>query len=181
MFTPFAFVKTTPTAVAFLPTDIAGLQCWWDAQVGVTLSGTDITKWADQSGNNFIATQSVAIDCPSISSSIAAINGNNAVRFDRANTEYFNIVSTAGASKPWLNPSLDNSYTMFTVINVIDQPTNTWGNLITQGDNNRRSVGWGPQVFPDNFISFGTDNYAAGGFKVSGSGVNNPFTIFCKY
>lgn len=29
----------------------SGLQCWYDASVGVTTSGSTVTGWADQSGN----------------------------------------------------------------------------------------------------------------------------------
>jgi len=35
----------------FLPSDIAGLSLWLKADAGVTLSGSDVTAWADQSGN----------------------------------------------------------------------------------------------------------------------------------
>jgi hypothetical protein len=182
MFTPFAFVKSPVSAAPpFSPTDIAGLQCWWDAQTGLTLSGTDVVEWVDQSGNNFYATQSTVADRPSISSSIAAINSKDAVRFDSSNTEFMSIVDSGGTAKPWLNASLDNSYTMFIVTNQVTQTAFHYGVYITQGDTGKQSVGWGPQTYPDGFISFGVDNYAAGGIKVSGSTTNDPFTTGTWY
>lgn len=35
----------------FSPTDLAGLKLWLKADFGVTLSGSNVTAWADQSGN----------------------------------------------------------------------------------------------------------------------------------
>jgi hypothetical protein len=35
----------------FSPADISGLSLWLKADAGVTLSGSDVTAWADQSGN----------------------------------------------------------------------------------------------------------------------------------
>ena len=181
MFTPFAFVKETVTAISFSPTDIAGLQCWWDAQTGLTLSGADVVEWADQSGNGFYATQSVSGDRPSISSSIAAINNLNAVNFTNTSEEFMDIVGSNSVAKPWSAADINNSFTMFVVTNQKTQNTANYGVYITQGGGGRTSVGWGPQTYPDAFISFGTDNYAAGGAKVSGSTVNDPFTVGTWY
>jgi hypothetical protein len=38
-------------APAFSPTDLSGLSLWLKADAGITLSGSDVTAWADQSGN----------------------------------------------------------------------------------------------------------------------------------
>ena len=181
MYTPFAFYSAEAGAPPFSPTDITGLQCWWDAQTGITLSGTDVVEWADQSGNNFYATQSVSGDRPSISSSIAAINSNDAVFFDNSNTEFMQIVDANSTNKPWSAADINNSFTMFVVTQQRSQTSGHYGVYITQGGNNRTSIGWGPQTFPDAYISFGTDNYAAGGAKVSGSTVNDPFTVGTWY
>jgi hypothetical protein len=42
----------------FLPTSISGLVLWTRADLGITLSGANVTRWADQSGlgNDFIST-----------------------------------------------------------------------------------------------------------------------------
>jgi len=38
-------------AAPFSPTDLSGLSLWLKADAGVTLSGSNVTVWADQSGN----------------------------------------------------------------------------------------------------------------------------------
>jgi hypothetical protein len=49
---------------AFSPTNLTGLSLWLKADAGITLSGSDVTAWADQSGNGNNAT---AIDTPTLS------------------------------------------------------------------------------------------------------------------
>jgi hypothetical protein len=173
MFTPFAYFDT---GAPFLPTDVANLEIWWDAQQGITLSGADVALWADQSGNNYFATQSVAARRPFYSSSIDAINDLNAIQFNNVDEEFMDIVGSNNVTKPWVAANINNSFTMFVVTNQTTQTVGHYGVYITQGGSSRTSVGWGPQTYPDGFISYGTDNYAAGGGKVSGSAVNNPFT-----
>jgi len=177
MFTPFAYFASGE--VPFSPTEIANLRCWWDAQTGLTLSGTDVIQWADQSGNGFFATQSVVGDRPALSSSIAAINNYNAVRFDSANTEFMNIVDSIGGSKPWCDDNINNTFTMFVVTNQVSVTGGHYGTYISQGDNSRRSVSWGPQTFNLAVLNFGTDNYAAGGARIpapTGFSVDNWYT-----
>ena len=41
---------------SFSPANLSGLSLWLKADAGVTLSGSDVTAWADQSGNNRNAT-----------------------------------------------------------------------------------------------------------------------------
>jgi len=43
-------------AVPFSPADISGLSLWLKGDAGITLSGSDVTVWADQSGNGKNAT-----------------------------------------------------------------------------------------------------------------------------
>jgi len=45
--TTFKIPRTPP----FLPSSLGGLALWLKADAGVTLSGSDVTAWADQSGN----------------------------------------------------------------------------------------------------------------------------------
>ena len=45
--TTFKIPRTPP----FLPSSLGGLSLWLKADAGVTLSGSDVTAWADQSGN----------------------------------------------------------------------------------------------------------------------------------
>ena len=59
---------------AFSPTNLTGLSLWLKADAGITLSGSDITSWADQSGNGNNAT---AFGTPTLS----AVYANTFVNF----------------------------------------------------------------------------------------------------
>ena len=50
--------QLVPCAQADVLPVTSGLQCWYDASVGVTTSGTTVTAWADQSPNGHTATRS---------------------------------------------------------------------------------------------------------------------------
>lgn len=84
MFTPFAFVKTTPTggggAVLWNPSYITTL-AWYDAsnQSSVTLNGSTVSQWNDLSGNSYNATQGDANKQPAYSNTL---NGLKVVTFD---------------------------------------------------------------------------------------------------
>jgi hypothetical protein len=62
------------TATPFAPTDLTGLSLWLKADAGITLSGANVTAWADQSGNGNDAT---ATGIPSLST----ISGKTFVDF----------------------------------------------------------------------------------------------------
>lgn len=57
--------------------NVSGLQRWYKFQTGITLNGSNVSKWDDQSGNNVHLTQSTATQQPSYNS------GN--LGFDRVN------------------------------------------------------------------------------------------------
>jgi len=60
-----------------------GLQLWLKADAGVTLAGTAVSQWADQSGNSRNATQGTASSQPTLVSN--ALNGKPALSFDGVN------------------------------------------------------------------------------------------------
>jgi len=62
----------------FSPSDISGLSLWLKADAGVTLSGSNVTAWADQSGNGKNAVGADTL--PTLQSN--AINGLPAIRFN---------------------------------------------------------------------------------------------------
>jgi len=62
----------------FLPSGLSGLSLWLKADAGVTLSGSNVTAWADQSGNGNNATARTA-NSTFVSS---VINGKPVLRFD---------------------------------------------------------------------------------------------------
>ncbi len=58
----------------------AGLAVWFKADAGITLNGSTVSQWADQSGNGNHATQPTASAQPTLAS--GAINGLPAVSFN---------------------------------------------------------------------------------------------------
>jgi hypothetical protein len=73
----------------FEPTDISDLKIWYNAE-NVVVSGNNVTKWTDLSGNNLHATQNTTSLQPILINS--AINGRPTLRFfdDQLNTPIFN-------------------------------------------------------------------------------------------
>jgi hypothetical protein len=65
---------TKISAAEFNPNSIPGLQLWLKADAGVTLSGSNVTAWADQSGNGRNATPNDPTDKPLFNASDK--NGN---------------------------------------------------------------------------------------------------------
>lgn len=65
--------------IGFDPKTISGLAVWLDASKAssITLNGSNVSAWADQSGNGRDATQATAANQPSYST--AALNGKNVV------------------------------------------------------------------------------------------------------
>jgi len=95
MFTPFAFRQTTtPTAPAWVPTDLPQLMYWWRSDTGVTTSGSTITEWvakyAVTSSSELFTTfkkgYSAGSIAPNYSSSNAAFNSNPSINFNGQNT-----------------------------------------------------------------------------------------------
>jgi hypothetical protein len=60
-----------------------GLKLWLKADAGITLNGSAVTQWSDQSGNNVNASQPTAGQQPVLVAS--AVNGKPAVKFDGVN------------------------------------------------------------------------------------------------
>ena len=173
MFTPTAiFAKQAVSAIPFSPSDIAGMVAWWDAQTGITATGTDIEVWADQSGNGYYANADTGRE-PTLLSNIAAINNLKAVSFTRtgaaANNAYLQIQDAAGfgvgSDKAWVPANINNTRTIVTVGRTTTIQGGTWGAWLTQGGAGRTSVSFNFQQYPDGYINFATDNYANGGFK----------------
>ena len=179
MYTPFAFYG----AAGFAPTDISGLVAWWDAQQGMTLSGTDIQVWADQSGNGYYANADTGRE-PTLLTNVSDINNLNAVQFTRtgtaSNNPYLQIQDASGfgvgSDKTWVPADINNTRTVVAVGRTTTITGGTWGAWLTQGDNSRRSVSVNFQQYPDGYINFATDCYANGGYKdTSQAYTNNTF------
>ena len=63
----------------FSPANLSGLSLWLKADAGVTLSGSDVTAWADQSGNGNNASSSPGTRPTFVS---PFLNGKPAIEFD---------------------------------------------------------------------------------------------------
>jgi hypothetical protein len=61
------------------------LRLWLRADRGLTLNGSTVSAWADQSSNNLNATQSTAANQPTFVSSNPTLNGLSSLRFDGTN------------------------------------------------------------------------------------------------
>jgi hypothetical protein len=73
--------SVTVSSPAAVPT--AGLRLWLKADAGITVAGTSVSQWADQSGNNRNATQATSSSRPTLVAS--ALNGKPAVAFNGIN------------------------------------------------------------------------------------------------
>lgn len=71
------------TPVGFLPTDVAGLMLWLDANEGITID-TGVSNWADQSGNGNDAVQTTSVNWqPTYNAT--GLNSKPTVVFDGSN------------------------------------------------------------------------------------------------
>ena len=100
-------------------------QLWLKADAGVTLSGSDVTAWADQSGNGFNANGNVTDGVnPTFVSNVK--NGKPILRFGNNNDA--TVLRT--------NPTTfgnNGEFTIFTV-HEYDDTDNSWAELISKGD-----------------------------------------------
>src|ERR1051326_2457743 len=62
-----------------------GLRLWLRADAGITLNGSTVSAWADQSGHGYNATQSTAGFQPTYQASVAAFNNKPTLLFNSPN------------------------------------------------------------------------------------------------
>ena len=109
----------------FLPSSLGGLALWLKADAGVTLAGSNVTAWEDQSGNGFNANGNVTDGVnPTFVSNVK--NGKPILRFGNNNDA--TVLRT--------NPTTfgnNGEFTIFTV-HQYNQTGNTWAELISKGD-----------------------------------------------
>jgi len=108
---PFGKVIGAESVVAgFVPTDIASLFLWLDAEQGITLNGPDVAGWADQSGNGNLAFQGSASKQPFFNST--GIGSKPSVAFDASTFENMEVPDS---------PSIDitSSFTFYVVCNAL--------------------------------------------------------------
>jgi hypothetical protein len=110
MFNGIEYVPTTLTT--FLPTNVPGLELWLRSDKGVTLSGSMVTGWADQSGTgdtnkNMVGGGGSAN--PTYNTSDSSYNNYPSINFADASSQFMN-------SGTWTT-SIAQPYTIFVVGN----------------------------------------------------------------
>jgi hypothetical protein len=112
-----------PRTTSFLPSSLGGLSLWLKADAGVSLFGSFVTAWADQSenGNN---TTDYGGYSPTFVSNV--VNGKPVIRFGNAGN------ATVLKTSP---TSIGNSgnFTLIAVYNY-NNSGNVWAGLISKGD-----------------------------------------------
>jgi len=66
----------------FLPTQLANLLLWTRGDLGITLNGSNVSAWADQSGNGNHLVQGTALNQPLYVASDAAYGGKPSLTWD---------------------------------------------------------------------------------------------------
>jgi len=110
------------------PSAISGLQLRLESDVGVTVTGSGVSTWADQSGNSNDFTQTVDADRPPLATNV--INGLPVVRGDGVSDH---LVNTSG-------PIVAGSATK-TIFMVVDPKTIGGGTLFMDGQRNNPPSG----------------------------------------
>jgi hypothetical protein len=109
----------------FSPDNLSGLSLWLKSDAGVTTSGSNVTAWADQSGNGFNANGNVVDGVnPTFVSNVK--NGKPILRFGNSNSA---TVLRTGAT------TFGNSgeFTIFTA-HQYNETDNDWATLVQKGD-----------------------------------------------
>jgi hypothetical protein len=109
----------------FSPANLSGLSLWLKSDAGVTTSGSNVTAWADQSGNGFNANGNVVDGVnPTFVSNVK--NGKPILRFGNSNsaTVLRTNATTFGNS---------GEFTIFTVYQY-NETDNDWAELISKGN-----------------------------------------------
>ncbi len=135
------YAQTGPGGVS------SNLTLWFKANAGTTTSGSNLTGWADQSGNSFNITQGAANNQPTLG--INAINFNPALQFDGSN-DYLPI-----STKSYTGTSALPALTSFVVFKTdfiggayndnwsfLDFDRSDFFNMYIRGDNGRMSFSY---------------------------------------
>lgn len=71
------WTRKVPAAAAagWAPTDLSGLYGWWKKDTGLTLTGSDVDAWADQSGNGYTLTSNLSTDPQYSAGGVITFNG----------------------------------------------------------------------------------------------------------
>ncbi len=88
-------------AGGFLPTQLAGCVLWLRSDLGISLNGSTVSAWADQSGQGNSVTQGVAGQQPAYNASDASYGGRPSLSFAQASAQLLkSSVAIATTAQP---------------------------------------------------------------------------------
>lgn len=113
-------VMASASSVAWTPASLgAALVAYWDADVGVSLSGSSVLTWTDQSSNAYILGLNTAFSEPAPTSptfGAASFGGKAGLTFAQASGNYLattlGAVSAIGTTHSWFVAASMNSATI---------------------------------------------------------------------
>lgn len=109
--------------IGWSPLDLgSALLGWWRADLGVTLNGSTVAAWADQSGNGRTATQGTAGKQPTYVSSVSGLNNQPAFAFTTASGTYLSTAVGAVVTQPSTLVVVSRSGTVTANLLAIDGP-----------------------------------------------------------
>ena len=162
----------------FSPSDLSGLSLWLSADAGVTLSGSNVTAWADRSGNGLNVAPDIETSDITLASSVTKLNNKPAVLFQ--------VSSNSGDvglfnSNPFIGKSVFIAYSLENVDNFTYSVPyeNNGANLYTSyADGNRAFGGYFNGFFDSNTTSTLATSYVRTIVADDDGQGNNPINFF---
>lgn len=93
--------------VSFVPTQLSGCVLWLRSDLGITLNGSTVSAWGDQSGNANNMLQGTGANQPAYVSNV--VNGRPVLRFDGATS----VMAATGVASLW-----PQKLTIFAIVNT---------------------------------------------------------------
>ncbi len=107
--------KNQPATAYQPPAGVSGVLFDFDAARGISLNGSDVSRWEDSSGNLNHATQASAGNQPVYTESNQYMKGYPTVDFHKASTEWLGVLTSTSSVFSHIN-GLDVPMTIFAVI-----------------------------------------------------------------
>ena len=98
MFTPIGFFA--PQGPTWTPADMNGIQYWWRADLGVTLSGGTVTAWEDQIAGKTLIQEGGSATAPDYVASDTTMNNQAAIEFGNGGATFDSLTDNANRIFP---------------------------------------------------------------------------------